>query len=139
MAKTAKENPAQKGEDNDSKKHTLRLPFYSLAVPLQMKAKIYSTSSSQRRFSFMSQCCSKGRELHDGEVSENKGQFFCDVREGWRCPDLPQAFSVWQLGKERERYDSAIKAVSAISWKRPSGGYYTSTARNSSEQENYMY
>lgn len=139
MAKTAKENPAQKGEDNDSKKHTLRLPFYSLAVPLQMKAKIYSTSSSQRRFSFMSQCCSKGRELHDGEVSENKGQFFCDVREGWRCPDLPQAFSVWQLGKERERYDSAIKAVSAISWKRLSGGYYTSTARNSSEQENYMY
>lgn len=46
VAKTAKENSAQKGEDSDSKKHALRLPFYSLAAPLQMKAKIYSTSSS---------------------------------------------------------------------------------------------
>lgn len=105
------------------RKNALRLPFYSLAVPLQMKAKIYSTSSSQRTFSFISQCCSKGRQLHNGEVSENTGQFSCDVREGWRCPDLPQASSVWPLGKERERrYDSAIKAVSAISCKRLSRG-----------------
>lgn len=63
-------------------KHGLSLPFYNLAVPLKMpmRAKIYSTSPSQRTFSFASQSCSKGRQLHDEEASESTTWFFSDVR-----------------------------------------------------------